>query len=332
MSPRGFVARKVLAMAFVAVASSATTTAADTDYGATYGGRAGGSALLPWFEAGPSDGETRRDTLVVITHDDINLPATGEYVHIRLFDVKSAEACNICRRWTREDVLKESIFSIITNECAGTGRALLEAGDSVPGRYVGYATFEPSDSDTCLTIDEEGDFVPYYYQTQLQIGLAAGLNGPTYDDNLQPISSADFDEFALDPGREMYFRILVGLDTPGENALASTRLWIWSDRSGACGADPDSACLRGTSGAEGALRACDEAENCFSAFVPDFDKEVNVLDVDEIIPASFISNGGWMSVVNPTNSPLNVLGYADNEANGLGATLNWRAIFPAQRR
>lgn len=336
MSPSRFVWWRGWGLVCAASVLCVSAASAQTDFGAAYGGRAGGNALLPWFVAGPADGALRRDTLIAITHDDASLPATGEFVHIRLFDVNSVEACDICREWTREDMLVEGAYQLATTICGSAGQAMLDAGDGAnDGRYVGYMTFEASDDPTCDTIDEEGDFVPYFYQTQLQNGIAAGFTGPVFEDSVSPAHVADFEEYALPGGGELYFRLLVGLDTapgaPGENGLAETQLVIWSDRSGACGGFPDSFCLAGP-GFGGALRVCDEEENCSSVTIPALGREVNFVSGDSLVPLSFVTNGGWVTMVNPTGAPLNVLGYADNAANGLGATLNWRTIFPAQRR
>lgn len=309
-------------------------TAEPTNFGAIYGGQPGDATLLPYFVVGPAGTTQAKDAHVTIIHDDENINPGGEYVHWRIFDVNSVEACDVCVELTREDVYVERIARLINDNCGAIPQAALDAGDGINGNgiFVGYATFEPSYSPSCTTVNPENDFISHFYHTELQTGLASGFNGPVYSPSLDPLARS-FEEFGLIDGDPLYFRLLVGLGEPaGPDAGSLTNLVVWSDRSGACGGLTDSSCLVGP-GPNGVLRVCDESENCTSQARPLLTREVNIVSADSLVPGVFTTDGGWLSLLSsPTNGDrLNVLGYSDNRANGLGATLNFEAIFPAQR-
>ncbi|MGH7898871.1 MAG: hypothetical protein ACREQQ_13025 [Candidatus Binatia bacterium] len=327
-------------LAATALVSSSSAFAV-TDFGAAYGGRAGGNALLPWFVAGPA---ADRNTLIAIIHDDTIFPQSGEFLHVILFDVNSIPRCSACVPITENDVYTANALELVNDLCSGTNKAALDAGDGVPndGVYAGYALFEPSFSPSCLSVNlvgREQDLVPHFYQVELASGLVAGFDGPVYEFIPGiPTPIRDFDKYALDTEKYLFFRILVGLDnapgTPGENDRAQTKLIVWSNTSGNCNlnggnAEPDAACLSRIK----ATVVCDEEESCTSQAPPLFQKESNIIFADDFVPNSFRTGGGWLAWrSDPTfGTALNVVGYADNQASGLGQTLNWRAIFPAQR-
>jgi len=298
-----------------------------TDFGAIYGGKPGDAALLPYFIVGPAGTLEARDMHVTVIHDDLD---NGEFLHWTIYNVDSQEECNACVPWTGEDVYVERMSRLVSQGCGAVAQDNLDAGNGVKGDgiFVGYATFEPSTTSDCAAIAPENDLIAHFYQTNLQIGLASGFNGPVY--STPALSQRSFEEFGLVSGDPLYFRLLVGLD--GVDSAADTNLVIWSDSSGACGSFKDSNCLRGTA-QDGTLRVCDESENCSSQARPTLNREVNIIAADAIVPAVFATDGGWVSLVsNPTSGgQLNVLGYSDNQANGLNATLNFQSIFPAQR-
>lgn len=282
--------------------------------------------LLPWFVAGPSASSADLNTYFAIVHDSSILPRRDEFLRVTLFDRDSHPVCGACVPLSANDVYVDNAFAI-ADKCLN--KAALDAGigakdDNV---FFGYASFVPSLSSACSSVNESGDLIPYFYQVQLGIGLAAGIDGPVFEHKLVlGVLVPDFDKYALPAGQKLLFRILVGLN--GDPTQAQTQLFVWSDTSGACGTKPDAACL-----APDITIVCDEEENCTSQAPPLFSHEANVVLADDFVPGGFLTGGGWLSMQSePTTGPnLNVLGYADNQANGLGQTTNWRAIFPAQR-
>jgi hypothetical protein len=277
------------------------------------------NALVPWFEAGPDLANIlHQDTLIVVINLQNATPVTS--LDFTFWSVNSQKSFNVCRPVTPADVEPLSVFDAIKASPPAANTAILGGCKAGTGVCRGYVTVETFQDTNCAGAPIPAGILAFVYQVQLQQGNASGFLAPTFAGS--PDVGGNFEEFAVDPDEAMVFRILNGLG--GDDASAQTTVWVWSATSGNCGAFPDSCCLE----ADREFLVCDEDEGCFSLVPPLLCGEVNFFNADFFLPVGSGLNG-WFVLHNDTQNPLYVLGYSDNKANGLGALLNWQAIFPA---
>jgi hypothetical protein len=273
----------------------------------------------------PTDLE-HRDTLIAVLTLQTALSITG--LQVKFWNVTSALCFALCQKATALDVVALSVFHTVSTASAAQQACLDPEGDGI---FEGYLTVESTQSPACVGAPDPAGILGFIYHTQLQQGLASGLLAPTF--NGSPNVSTNFEEFAMNPEESLVFRLLGALGAPAETAAANTTVVVWSATSGQCTSDTtpveDSDCL------EKAIVVCDEEENCISESAVALPHDVNFLAVDDFLPVpgagslSASNYNGWFVLHNDTTTPLYVLGYSDNKADGQGATLNWEAIFPA---
>lgn len=311
-----------------------------------YGGELTTHILIPWFEAGPI-GAPATNTLFAITNTNRDATATinvnGQFVsidligvHVRLWDVDSVEACDVCLPITREDIYVDDIAGFVATHCnAPSAIALLDPdGD---GLLKGYATVETTFiglGNSCgAPIDQNVNLVfGQIYHVQLADGQTDGIAAPGF---FRPVDVGGLRAFPLEDGESLWVRFLTGLGNPiPDPAAVFTRLIVWSATSGACdgggGNVPDSRCLDGGGAAGGGanIRLCDDEEDCISLPKPPLNREVNYFLVDNTLPVTFDTPSGWFELVSdPNDGPrLHVLAYSFQET-----TANSSVIFPVPR-
>jgi len=314
-----------------------------------YGGELTTHILVPWFEAGPL-GAPSINTLWGITNANRDASATiivnGQVVaidfigvHVRLWDVNSVEACDVCLPITREDIYVDDIASFVATYCNSPATVGLLDPDG-DGLLKGYATVE---STLIGTGNECGATIPFpldllwgqIYHVQLADGQTDGIAAPGF---FLPVDAGGLLAFPLPEGASLWVRFLTGLGDPDPDPTAAfTRLVVWSATSTACGTAitpvPDAQCLDG-GGAAGLgtnIRLCDDEEDCISQPKPLLSQEVNFFLVDTVLPVTFDTPSGWFELVSDPSGlllppPLQVLAYSFQET-----VVNSSVIFPVPR-
>ena len=267
----------------------------------------GEDILIPFFMVSMTGSD---NSLITIT--DVNGVGAANCLHLRLYDVNSAEQYNEWIDMTAFDVYVTDALTLINN-MSPLGRAALEVdldGDTVNDHWVGYIHFE-----SALVAN---DFIAHVYQVSVADGMVAGYTGVSMeravlpfiaDVRLEAYSGVPFAQFggleafsagsllagdqlltAVAPAPAVQFRLLPRVYCA--DASSTNLLIIWTDVE-AVPAVPAPGALH--------INFWDEDENAISSpiNIPD---ELNFIDILDIYPAGLTNLApaaliaGWIDI------------------------------------
>jgi hypothetical protein len=322
------------------------------------------------------------DTLIVVQEIGAHgMTATNAYsLHWTMWDPASKHKADRSIPYTKNDVVAISCRDIIFNSLTPSDRKSLEADldtDGTNESYIGYITW--NDELAGAEINDANHFVGNMYIVDLASGIGSGVSiagreallTAGWMDGQSEASDAiipaftgvleGFSPFAYAitdfrqrnnnepsttlPG-DFYFRLLPRwylYTDAGEN-----NIFIWKSFNAPSATVINAGLSPGESASEAngsfSMMVYDNEENYTSKQV-DISRELNFIDVRDVVPPDWMSAngnmGGWFDIRSPSNSAaagnptgwqyMDFLCYSWQRSANAGAGLNWSALFESHR-
>ena len=177
----------------------------------------GEDILIPFFMVSMTGSD---NSLITIT--DVNGVGAANCLHLRLYDVNSAEQYNEWIDMTAFDVYVTDALTLV-NSMSVLGRAALEVDldPTIPGNdhWVGYIHFQNQ------VVGGGNDFISHVYQVSVTAGMVAGYTGVSLED--APLGLADVCLEAYSGAGQF-----AGLEALSADALLEAQAWLTTGLTG----------------------------------------------------------------------------------------------------